>query len=198
VPHETLAAWAAGESVAEVDGQALDEALDAIELALGVGRVSRDGGSVAMVLGDGAEWDVLRLLDAAAGAVADDCSPEALDTMLADFSAPLFPEWPGAAWAGELDAACAAALGALRGRLADCLLRRGRHQEALGHYLALCEAEPDQESWHRGVMRCHSAAGHIALALRQYHACRSAVRQQRGQDPDPETRDLYMELLAGR
>jgi tetratricopeptide (TPR) repeat protein len=197
VPHETLAAWVADEPGTDVDGQALDATLDVIEVALGAGRVSRDGRTVGIVLDDGAEWDALRLLDAANRSVGDDCSPDALDTMLADFSAPLFPEWPGAAWVGELDAACAAALSALRGRLADCLLRRGRHQEALGHYLALCEAEPDEESWHRGVMRCHSAAGDVALALRQYHACRSAVRQQRGQDPDAETRGLYMELLAG-
>ena len=37
----------------------------------------------------------------------------------------------------------------------------------------------------------------MPLALRQFHACRSVLRQTQGVDPGPETEALYLELLAG-
>ena len=59
------------------------------------------------------------------------------------------------------------------------------------------EADPENEEWHRGLMRCHARAGDMPLALRQFHACRSVLRQTQGVDPGPETEALYLELLAG-
>ena len=47
-------------------------------------------------------------------------------------------------------------------------------------------------------MRCHAEAGRLPLALRQFHACRSILRQTQGADPGPETQALYLELLARR
>jgi DNA-binding SARP family transcriptional activator len=66
------------------------------------------------------------------------------------------------------------------------------------HFSVLADEEPEQEGWHRGIMRCHSAAGERALALRQFHTCRSVLRQSRGVEPSPETQALYIELLKAR
>lgn len=198
VPRDTLAGWIAGRSPGAAGRTPLDDVLTALTTALGPGRIAFTDTTVRVVLDDGADWDVKRLLDAGRVSVESGAPPEEIETLLAGFAGPLFPDWPGAAWAVELEADCVDALAALRGRLADALLDRGLHEEALGHYLALCDADPAAERWHRGVMRCHAATGDIALALRQYHACRSAVRQVRGRDPGGDTRDLYLDLLGRR
>ena len=44
-------------------------------------------------------------------------------------------------------------------------------------------------------MRAYAAAGERALALRQYHACRTVLRREQGIEPDPETRALYAAVL---
>jgi len=82
-----------------------------------------------------------------------------------------------------------------RGSLAESLLAAGQPSEALAHFEALLDDDPEQESWHRGIMRCHAVAGDRALALRQFHTCRSVLRQSQGVDPSPETQALYLELL---
>jgi DNA-binding SARP family transcriptional activator len=91
---------------------------------------------------------------------------------------------------------CARALGALRARLAETLLADGRPDEAIAHFEALVEADPENEAGHRGVMRAHADAGRMPLALRQFHACRSILRQTQGVDPGAETQELYLELLG--
>jgi hypothetical protein len=153
---------------------------------------------VQFVLGDADDWDVRRLLVLGRDPQAAGLSPETTREALAAFSAPLFPEWPNAEWARPLEVDCVAALSRLRGHLADEEFREGRPAEALEHFAALNEADPIEEAWHRGIMRCHAATGDVALALRQYHACRSALQQGRGQDPGPETRALYLQLLGRR
>jgi DNA-binding SARP family transcriptional activator len=71
----------------------------------------------------------------------------------------------------------------------------GRPQEALAHFEALLAADPEDEDWQRGVMRCHFEAGDRALALRQFLTSRSVLRQSQGIEPSPETEALYLELL---
>lgn len=87
---------------------------------------------------------------------------------------------------------------ASRNCLAEEFLREGRHEDALAEFAKLSNAEPLEEAWHRGIMRCHAAAGQGSLALRQYHVCRSALRQSLSRDPGPETHDLYLAILTQR
>ena len=108
---------------------------------------------------------------------------------------PLYPEWPYADWAAELRRDCERASLAIRASLAEALLVADRPADALVHFSGLADEEPGQESWHRGIMRCHSIAGDRALALRQFHTCRSVLRQSQGIEPSPETHALYIELL---
>ena len=111
---------------------------------------------------------------------------------------PAFPESPAAEWAQTVNGSREDALREIRGSLAVHLLEGGDPLGALGHFRAFAESEPLEEAWHRGVMRCHAHAGDIQRALRQYHACRSALRQAGGDNPGLETQALYMELLAAR
>ncbi|MGI9539117.1 MAG: AfsR/SARP family transcriptional regulator, partial [Miltoncostaeaceae bacterium] len=90
---------------------------------------------------------------------------------------------------------CAELARSLRGALAEALLASGRHAAAGEHFERLLDEAPEEEAWHRGLMRCHAADGERALALRQFHACRSVLRQGPGVEPSPETEALYLELL---
>jgi DNA-binding SARP family transcriptional activator len=82
--------------------------------------------------------------------------------------------------------------------MGDVLLAAGRPDDAIGHFEALVESDPEDEAGHRGVMRCHADAGRLPFALRQFHACRSILRQTQGADPSRETQALYLELLGRR
>ena len=198
VHRDRLVAWLWPGSAPDAADAALAEASDALTRALGEGRIVAEGPVHRLVLGPEDACDALDLLRVAAGTDSEDASAEALEKVLLDHAAPPFQDWPTAEWSRPLREVCAEALTRLRGRLADALLREGRHEEARMHFAQLADAHPDDESWHRGVMRCHAATGDTALALRQYHVCRSALRQIRGTDPSPETQSLYLEFLAGR
>jgi DNA-binding SARP family transcriptional activator len=86
----------------------------------------------------------------------------------------------------------------VRAALAESLLQIGRPRDGIAHFEALLAVDPERESWHRGLMRCYFEAGDRALALRQFHACRSVLRQSQGTEPSPETHSLYLELLQRR
>jgi DNA-binding SARP family transcriptional activator len=80
-------------------------------------------------------------------------------------------------------------------RLAEALLASGRPRAAIERYRRLVDLEPETERWHRELMRAYQAAGERGMALRQFHACRTALRASLGAEPSEETRALYRSLL---
>jgi DNA-binding SARP family transcriptional activator/class 3 adenylate cyclase len=198
VHRDRLIAWLWPRSTPDRAGESLREAAEALGRALGPDRAAVEGLSHRVTLVGGDEWDVCELLRIAAGPGKAEISVAALESALTAYAAPLFPEWPDAEWARPLRRECAQALTRLRGRLAEALLEAERSDAALVHFAQLVEVEPEEEAWHRGLMRCHARTGDTALALRQFHACRSVLRQARGADPSAETQALYLELLARR
>ena len=198
VHRDRLVAWFWPGSAPEAADEALADASEALVRALGPDRFAIEDASHRLVLRPGDEWDALDLLREAAGSGEEDASPEALEKALVAHAAQPFAEWPDAEWAHPLREACGDALTRLRGRLAEALLGAGRYDEARLQFAQLADAAPEEEAWHRGLMRCHAVAGDTALALRQYHTCRSVLRQTRAADPSPETQSLYLQLLAGR
>ena len=179
---------------------AADEALRAtaasVANVIGRDRIATDGPNLRVALGVNDTWDIVDLLVRGAGRGEVDGTVEALTSALAEYAAPPFPEWPDAEWAAGIRRECADALRRVRGRLAEALLADDRPEEALPHFAQLVEIDREEEAWHRGLMRCHARVGDIALALRQFHVCRSIVRQTHAADPSPETHALYLELLA--
>lgn len=67
--------------------------------------------------------------------------------------------------------------------VADRLLSRGRHGEALQAALAAVTAEPLRESAHRLVVRTHLAQGNVAQAVRAYELFRTMLRDELGVSP---------------
>lgn len=58
--------------------------------------------------------------------------------------------------------------------------------------------DPLHEAAHRELMRLFAADGRSQQALAQYQQLRDALRRELAADPDPLTRSLYREILAGQ
>jgi predicted ATPase/DNA-binding SARP family transcriptional activator len=58
--------------------------------------------------------------------------------------------------------------------------------------------DPLHEAAHRELMRVFAADGRSQQALAQYQQLRDALRRELAADPDPRTRALYREILAGQ
>lgn len=198
VGRDQLLAWLWPDPPPDRGTRALAEAVAALRRALGTELLAAEGSTLRLVLAEGDAWDVDELLRIADGALAPEGRVELLGRTLESFGRPFCPEWPHAEWGRAVREDCARALSAVRMRLAEELLGAGRADEAGYHFDLLVEADPENEAAHRGLMRCHAEAGRTALALRQFHACRSVLSQTQGVEPSPETQALYLELLARR
>ena len=58
--------------------------------------------------------------------------------------------------------------------------------------------DPLHEEVHRRLMRLFAASGRRQQALAQYQQLRQTLRREYEADPDPETRRVYQDILAGR
>jgi DNA-binding SARP family transcriptional activator len=155
-----------------------------------------DAYRLALAPGDG--FDVSDFLRLAREPHPDESPAERLRRLRAAegaYAGPLYPEWPYAEWAAERRAEVEAAYRSVEEQLA-LATEDVAPGEAVERYRRLVEREPEREQWHRGLMRAHAAAGDLALALRQYHACRAVLVRELGVEPGPETRALYRRLLV--
>lgn len=75
---------------------------------------------------------------------------------------------------------------------------RGAVEPAIQTAMRLLALDPLQETVHRTLMRLYVEQGRRAAALRQYQACVDELQRELGVDPEPETRQLYQELLPDR
>jgi DNA-binding SARP family transcriptional activator/Mg2+ and Co2+ transporter CorA len=203
VQRDQLIVWLWPDLPHDRASRALSQAIASLRSNLepdqpGPGVIVVEGPMHLVVLGPEDSWDVDRLLAEAAATPQAGEGIEELARALEVYDTPFCPEWPHAEWGRTVREDCARALATLRGRLAELLLGAGRIDEAIGHFETLLEGDPESEAAHRGLMRSHAQAGRMPLALRQYHACRSILRQTQGLDPGPQTQALYLSLLAGR
>src|SRR5438105_9247931 len=92
----------------------------------------------------------------------------------------LFPEWPYAEWAADLRMDLDLAHRRTLAKLAAGLLAIRDARGAAECYERLLRLEPEREEWHRGRMGALADSGELALALRQYHVCRSVLQREIG------------------
>ena len=81
--------------------------------------------------------------------------------------------------------------------LAETAAVDGQEAEALDALQRALAMDPLHERAVRAVMRQHTAAGRRSEALARYERLRGDLQAAYGTDPDPETRRLYRDLLAG-
>ncbi|MEW6582746.1 MAG: BTAD domain-containing putative transcriptional regulator, partial [Actinomycetota bacterium] len=147
-----------------------------------------------LVLGPRDRWDVAEFLDLAAAGGDDGLA--GLEAAEAAYTGRLLPEWPFEEWCASLRVEVEDARVSVLERLAAALLKAGRSAEAAVRYQALLGVDAEREAWHRGLMRAYARSGELALALRQYHACRAQLRRAQGTEPSGATRALYAEILG--
>ena len=196
-PRAKLMALLWGESPDRQAAQSLRRALYLIRRALGRGAAGLlviDGDAVSLDPA-GLEVDVLELERLTGGNAPGDLARatalhrgellEGLDAASNEFEAWLRNE---RLRIFELAVQGAAKLLAhhLRGGQYDAAARAAAHVVAL---------DPAQEAVHRALMRLHAEHGRRAAALRQYQVCVDALRRELGTEPEPETTELYLEIL---
>jgi tetratricopeptide (TPR) repeat protein len=182
VHRDRLAGWVAGD---------LDEAVTALHTALaddGASRLQVRGPTVALERRPGDAWDVDGLIERADAAV--DGDGERLRHELAGLLT-----MTDAEWAAGLRARLTGAWTEVTARVAADRQADGDPGKAAVLYREIVSRVPEDERWHRELMRAHADAGDLAEALRAYHACRSVLRERQGRDPDAETDALYLELV---
>jgi len=89
----------------------------------------------------------------------------------------------------------------LREMALEALARLLAHQtvdapeRAIHTAVRLLTLDPLQETVHRALMRLYSRQGRLGAALKQYQVCVGALQRELGTSPEPETKQLYQELL---
>lgn len=114
------------------------------------------------------------------------------------YPAELLPEDRYEDWSASRREALAALHRSLLLEMATAHERRGERGAAAELLRRLLRDDPAGEEVHRRLMTLAAAGGNRHEALRQYQACRAALRDELGVDPEPETERLYQEVLAGR
>jgi DNA-binding SARP family transcriptional activator len=74
----------------------------------------------------------------------------------------------------------------------------GALESAIRTAVRLLALDPWQESVHRALMRLYLGQGRRGMALRQYQFCVSVLQRELGTEPEPETKQLYQEILQRR
>ena len=157
--------------------------------------VVAEGPTYRLVLGEADSWDAADFLARARAALAAPGDVDALLAAEAAWTGPFLPEWTFAPWTEPLRTELGEAHRAVLVGAAEALAAAGRAEEAISRYRLLLAMEPEREGWHRALMRVYARAGERGLALRQFEACRRALREGLGVEPSRETRDLHAELL---
>jgi DNA-binding SARP family transcriptional activator len=161
--------------------------------------VVADSGLYRLALRREDEVDALRFLDLvreAGGAGSPEAELEALRAAEALHQGAFLPEWRYAQWTEPLRTEIQEAHQDVLVRLAEGLASSGQPAAAVARYRLLLAEEPEREGWHRALMRLYAEAGERALALRQFHLCRSVLLDRLGVEPSRATRELYTHLLS--
>lgn len=83
-------------------------------------------------------------------------------------------------------------------RLADDHAEHGQIERAIAAATRLIALDPLHEQTHRALMRLYLKQGRQAAALKQYQLCREILQRELRVSPEPDTDQLYRELLQRR
>ncbi|MEU5820464.1 AAA family ATPase [Streptomyces sp. NPDC047803] len=122
--------------------------------------------------------------------------PDALARALELFSGELLPEDRYADWAEGRRSQLAGLEEKLLLGLASAHLEAGAADEAVAVAERVLAASPTEERAHQVLIDAFTRQGLRRRAVRQYHACRSALDAELGVRPGPETERLHRAALA--
>ncbi|HKE79708.1 MAG TPA: BTAD domain-containing putative transcriptional regulator [Solirubrobacteraceae bacterium] len=177
------------------DGKGLHQVLYTARRALGGERLVLREGVVAL------EGDVVVDADAferAAATAREERTRECYRAALDLYGGELLPEDRYEEWTAARRESLRETQARLAVELAEVEAAGGDTAAAIGTLQRVVADDPLHEVAHRALMRLFAADGRGQQALAQYEQLREALRRELGADPDPETRALYRELLAGQ
>jgi DNA-binding SARP family transcriptional activator len=122
----------------------------------------------------------------------------ALESTLAVYRGDLLPEDLYADWCAERRNHLAELHVRVLLALADELEQRGAFNESAGRLREVLQKDPTREEVHRHLMRLYAEMGTSDQAVRQFHRCETALRQELDLAPQHETALLYHDILANR
>src|SRR5437867_804739 len=76
--------------------------------------------------------------------------------------------------------------------------KAGQTQQAIQTAVTLLAMDVSQEIVHRALMRLYARQGRRGAALKQYQVCVAALQRELGTEPEPETKQLYQDILQRR
>src|SRR5437016_3251731 len=76
--------------------------------------------------------------------------------------------------------------------------KAGQTQQAIQTAVTLLAMDTSQEIVHRALMRLYARQGRRGAALKQYQVCVAVLQRELGTEPEPETKQLYQEILQRR
>src|SRR5437762_1985016 len=76
--------------------------------------------------------------------------------------------------------------------------KAGQTQQAIQTAVTLLAMDVSQEIVHRALMRLYARQGRRGAALKQYQVCVAALQRELGTEPEPETKQLYQDVLQRR
>lgn len=122
----------------------------------------------------------------------------ALGSARALYRGPLFEDEPYEDWIVTMRRALAADHLAMLTDLGESLAAIGARAESAEVLRSVLAIEPEREDVHRRLMDLHASEGRGYLALRQFEACRAALRRSLGVEPGPETHAARERILGRR
>jgi predicted ATPase/DNA-binding SARP family transcriptional activator len=173
---------------AEAAANNFHQALHAARRAIGADVLHLSDGVVTLE----AEIDV-DAFEAAAARARDTGETADYESALELHPGELLPEDRYESWADARRAALLELHGALCIELADLY---GDDAQAVAALQRALVVDPLAEPAHRALMRVYAATGRRQQALAQYQLLRQQLDAELAAEPDPETRDLYRQLLA--
>jgi LuxR family transcriptional regulator, maltose regulon positive regulatory protein len=204
VHRDVLLEWLWPQLVPERAVAALHTTLHALRQSLQTGLGPRAGDLIlaagnrySLALEPADEWDAAEFLVLSRALAREPPASRLAPALTAEarYTGPFLPEWRYEQWQRAYGDEVERAYRGVLETVAEELVAAGRPGAAIGRYERLLEFEPEREGWHRCLMRVYARSGERALALRQYHACRTLLRDSLGVDPSPETQRLYVSLL---
>lgn len=199
-PREKLAALLWGGIRQESARNSVRQALFGVRKALAPATTSLlqiEGQNVAL------NADCISVDVADLEAAVSDGTPEALERAAALYRGDLLAgfvvdETPFEEWLrGERERVRELALEGLA-KLVVHQCQAGPIEGAMRTALRMLVLDPLRESAHRTLMQLYARSGRRAAALRQYQVCVGALRRELGVEPDPQTKELYQDVVRGR
>ena len=143
-------------------------------------------------------WIDLAAFEAAAARARAEATEAAYQEALEHYAGELLPEDRFEPWAAAPRESARELHVALLLELAELLGAAGQTPAAVEALQRAVVAEPLHETAHRALIRLYATTGRRQQALAQFQQLRDGLRAELGDEPDPETRELYREVLAGR